>query len=916
MRVQICSVSGRRVVIGYDAPMHLRTLCLLFVFLASCSECGPAGPNLGLDPTIPAGPGEVRAGVVRADGPQALFGGILAEGRVGDIKIYNNRVQFIIASAERRHGIVDTGGYVIDADLVRPDGMPGRDLIEELFTAFGFGRLVEAETVEIINDGGDGNPAEIRVFGHDVPWSFLQGAFELPEPIIPDLGLEVEIRYTLAPDSHVLVSTVTWTNTYPNEVAFRPTFGFSGSFTERRDWSNRNGLAPDPSQPAEVVGIVGRWGEAVMTLHRPDGLLDDTGLSDIVPAAGLSVFEADDISLEPGAQAALEAYWTLANDTTIVTRNRFNASGSRFGSVQGVIRDDQGGVAGVRVHLVDQSDGAPVGFAVSSDDGAYSIDVGPGTYDVYAVGRGPNERTSIPAAAGRYAPFSASHLQEAQLALVSAAQTAPALSQARGRAIGVGGGVTVTDGAQETVDIVLDASSRLEMTIRDGQGMPIPALVRLHPQFDRNQHVPTVLRSALGLTGGSYWFWTHTGSISEEVVPGVYDIEVRHSVQHDEYVDLDVQFDSGQSTAVDVVLQEVVGRDGWLNMDLHLHAAPSSDGKLTMEERVIVCAALGIDLPIATDHDRHTDYRPLISALGIDGLVQSIPGSEVSPLSARGHFNGIDIPQTPNERNGGALRWWEGFEDTQELFDRIHENNGPEALLQVNHGRTYGMMDAALYNPATGIIGRPDRWSWDFDLFELVNGGSPGNWEDERADFFSWLNQGILRTPTGVSDSHSRLDPCGSAMTSIFVGVDSVGDVSVDAIKAALLDGRVVVSNGPKLRADIDTGTGPVLPGETAIGSTGIITITVEAPQWIEPSSLRIYENGQIVHDETLPDASVGPVRYDDIFLINPTQDSWYAVEVEGTAPMGFVWGSTIPYAITNAILVDVDGDGWVPPGL
>ena len=40
------------------------------------------------------GPDEVRAGVVNT--PEELFGGISAEGRVGDIKIYNDRVRFVI----------------------------------------------------------------------------------------------------------------------------------------------------------------------------------------------------------------------------------------------------------------------------------------------------------------------------------------------------------------------------------------------------------------------------------------------------------------------------------------------------------------------------------------------------------------------------------------------------------------------------------------------------------------------------------------------------------------------------------------------------------------------------------------------------------------------------------------------------
>ena len=98
--------------------------------------------------------GQVRAGVVVDD--EALFGGVSAEGAVGDIKIYNDRVQFVIQAPGTSHYYVEAGGSVIDADIVRPFGQPGQDLIDESSAMVGLGRMFHANTVEVLNDGTNG----------------------------------------------------------------------------------------------------------------------------------------------------------------------------------------------------------------------------------------------------------------------------------------------------------------------------------------------------------------------------------------------------------------------------------------------------------------------------------------------------------------------------------------------------------------------------------------------------------------------------------------------------------------------------------------------------------------------------------------------------------------------------------------
>ena len=70
-------------------------ICLLALLACrpDATSADPASPP-PLDLTEVLGPGQVRAGEV-VDG-QALFGGTSAEGQVGDVKIYNSRVQFVV----------------------------------------------------------------------------------------------------------------------------------------------------------------------------------------------------------------------------------------------------------------------------------------------------------------------------------------------------------------------------------------------------------------------------------------------------------------------------------------------------------------------------------------------------------------------------------------------------------------------------------------------------------------------------------------------------------------------------------------------------------------------------------------------------------------------------------------------------
>jgi hypothetical protein len=130
---------------------------MLVVALWSCKHDDEPPAGVPVDLVEVLSEGEVRAGVVTDE--HALFGGISAEGRAGDFKLYNDRVQFVVQGVRPGSFYLPEGGGVIDADIVRPEGQLGHDAVEEWGSMFGLGRISVPESVTVVNDGSDGEPA-------------------------------------------------------------------------------------------------------------------------------------------------------------------------------------------------------------------------------------------------------------------------------------------------------------------------------------------------------------------------------------------------------------------------------------------------------------------------------------------------------------------------------------------------------------------------------------------------------------------------------------------------------------------------------------------------------------------------------------------------------------------------------------
>ena len=278
--------------------------------------------------------------------------------------------------------------------------------------------------------------------------------------------------------------------------------------------------------------------------------------------------------------------------------------------------------------------------------------------------------------------------------------------------------------------------------------------------------------------------------------------------------------------------------------------------------------------------------------MGLQGVLATVVATETSPV-IRGHLNSYPLVANTADPNNGSWPWWRTpVSNTEAEFDAIRSAYG-SFVLQVNHPISLGMADLAGWAP--GEVARGDFWSSDFDAMELANGGGYDRYFDLWVDL---VNRGLIFTPTGVTDGHG---PFGSGFgvngTWFHLGVDDPAEYTDEALRTTMRQGAVVVSRGVHLLTE-------PLPGSLVAAGTEL-QVEARSASWAAVDRVELLLNGQVVATEEGP----GP----HVFSLSPDADGWYAVAASGDTSMWPVYDTT-PWAITNAIYVDVDGDGWQAP--
>ncbi len=837
--------------------------------MAGCAS-GPDAPGdtgARLDLGARLGPGEVRAGVIRDEA--ALVGGISAEGRLGDLKIYNDRAAFVIQAARDDGSYVTRqGGTVLDADVVRPEGQPGRDLVDDWVPLAGVGRIPDPERVWVVDDGREGGPAVVRAEGGEAPVEYVTGALESPDAF-PDRGLWFSTDYVLAPDTPLLRVETTVTATR-GAVSFAVGDMLVGSLEDGAVWVPGVGRTDALPDGAPWGALVHREnGLAVALLAEPGTVFRSQGAFDVL--AGLLPVLAgfsDTVEVPDGDSVTWVRYYGAGPDPATLTDALADLAGGCADAAQVRIVGPDGPVEGARVAVL--ADGAFSTLAVSGTDGVAEARIPAGSAVTFvADGRGTGLWPDRPAGAGAYPPHGARAVRE--LALASLTEGAEPVPVARGRGWAAGPGPELT---------LLEPGS---VTLRSGDGLPFEARFSLPAEPSWGD--PALVQGYP--SGYGALAWARDGEVALDLEPGTYQVLAWRGPRH-ETTSAIVEVSGGTSITIDLPLAEAWNPEDWIEADFHGHASASPDASVPIEDRLVAAAAVGLQVWSASDHDHVVDYTPLRDALGLGPVLALNTAEEISPV-LRGHLNAWHIAEDPSAMNGGAWPWWIRIpETTEEQFAWIR-THFPDAVLQVNHPMS-GLASLAGWSP--GTIARGDHWCSDFDAVEVLNGGVVG----QAVDFYlDLVSRGIRVAPTGTSDSHDRLGP-GLSFTWIGAGTSDPADLDTATIADGIRQRRTIASNGPFLAMDPEPGSEVAGPFALEVRALG--------PSWIAVDTLTLYEDGVPVASAAGPAAT---------FEIVPAHDAAYVVVATGATPMDPVSHAT-PWALASAILADAEGDGWVPP--
>jgi hypothetical protein len=223
--------------------------------------------------------------------------------------------------------------------------------------------------------------------------------------------------------------------------------------------------------------------------------------------------------------------------------------------------------------------------------------------------------------------------------------------------------------------------------------------------------------------------------------------------------------------------------------------------------------------------------------------------------------------------------------------------------------------------------------------------------EGQIDDWFTLLNLGYRYTALGNSDTHGVTSTeAGCPRNFILSETDDPAFIDDQAMADAVKEHRVIASYGPYLQMWING----EMVGSEVVDEDGVIDITIEvqAPTWMDVDRVELYQNGTLV-EVLIADNPDEVIRLSTTLERSIDQDSWYVAIATGDDSMSPVFtpveipyipldeiviealggvGSVAtflspsipmpltypihPYALTNPIWVDVDGDGFDAPGL
>ena len=384
-----------------------------------------------------------------------------------------------------------------------------------------------------------------------------------------------------------------------------------------------------------------------------------------------------------------------------------------------------------------------------------------------------------------------------------------------------------------------------------------------------------------------------------------------------------VQVRAGAQDSLVLQIERLIERHDLVSMDPHMHTL-ESDGAVSVREKIEALVASGVNVAISSDHNYPVDYQPALEQLGLQNYLTVYTGAEVT-VPERLDYNTYPMLVQPEAYNHGAIDSLST--DLGALFQASRKRD-PGVIVQVNHPR-YWQFD---YFSWHGLDPQSAAYAFEgldltFDVLEVVNGAIYENHSNlaTRNDWFNLLRRGYFFPLVGSSDSHEiDQDEPGFSRTYVYRGDNRDTPLQAGWLMRQVRAGHSFASNGPILDLTVEG----QLPGNTVSVADGSATVQIDVwtVPWIEAQAVQLYVNGEgrPVQARRVPDPLRTHLRAElelpldsDVFLVAevtgtrelfPMLQRRVGLDEEG--------GGLFPYALTNPVFVDVDGNGSYDPPL
>jgi hypothetical protein len=465
--------------------------------------------------------------------------------------------------------------------------------------------------------------------------------------------------------------------------------------------------------------------------------------------------------------------------------------------------------------------------------------------------------------------------------------------------------------------------------IRDEKGGPIPCKVQFkgtNGTLSPNWGPPTAREAVVNL------FYSATGRFTIPINPGRYEAIISYGPEYD-VVRLPVTVARGARVPLSTRLKRAFATPGWVSADFHSHSSPSGDNTSDQRGRGLNLLCEHIQFAPCTEHNRIDSYTPHLRALGVEQLMGTCPGIELTgtPLPLN-HQNAFPLVFKPRTQDGGAPLT--DFDPPTQIRRLADWDNRSEKLVQQNHPDIgwlffdrngdgmpdngfqagFPFMQVIEVHPIHEILElEPTRLHTETTGRKVVQNHTIFNW-------LQLLNHGYRIPGVVNTDAHYNFHGSGGLRNYVRCDASVPGDIDPLDIVRHARQGHIVMSTGPFLDVHLDG----ALPGDDLKPKNGKATLAVRVfcPNWFDIDRVQVLINGR-------PEPGLNFTRRSHPALFRD-QAERFAHQVELTFArdahvivvaigeeselgevMGPLWGRQRPTAISNPIFVDPDANGF-----